>query len=36
VIIHANADDFTAKPNVGARIAIGVIGLAKPPAAPAK
>jgi Cu-Zn family superoxide dismutase len=36
VIIHANADDLTPKPNVGARIAIGVIGLAKPPAAPAK
>ena len=36
VIIHANADDFTAKPNVGARIAIGVIGLAKPAAAPVK
>ena len=35
VIIHANADDFTAKPNVGARIAIGVIGMGKP-AAPAK
>ncbi len=32
VIIHANADDFTAKPNVGARIAIGVIGLGKPAA----
>jgi Cu-Zn family superoxide dismutase len=32
VIIHANEDDFTAKPNVGARIAIGVIGLTKPTA----
>jgi Cu-Zn family superoxide dismutase len=36
VIVHANADDFTANPNVGARIAIGVIGLAKPTAPPAK
>lgn len=35
VIIHTSADDLSPKPNVGARIAIGVIGLASPPA-PAK